>query len=396
MAENLRSVAPVNWISSDKPGATPAQGIALCLSGGGYRAMLFHLGAVWRLNELGYLKRLNRVSSVSGGSITAGLLGLRWKSLQLDVAQAPKTEFDALIVQPIRKLASTTIDAESVLKGLLPFSSVNEAVTKTYQTCLFGDATLQDLPDDPRFVINATSVQSGVLWRFSRPFMADWRVGVVPRPTTFLAFAVAVSSAFPPFLSPARLTLDPAAFEPGSGDGLQIAPFTSEAVLTDGGVYDNLGLETAWKKFDTILVSDGSASLAAESKPATDWALHSYRILNIIDNQVGSLRKRDLIRSYELPNTDSLYREGSYWGMRSEIAKYPAFVASNCFFDSQNCPVTRTSALAATPTRLSALDDNLQERIVNWGYAICDAAMHAHIDPNLPRASDFPYPLAKV
>jgi len=359
--------------------------------------MLFHLGAVWRLNELGYLKRLDRVSSVSGGSITAGLLGLRWKPLQLDVAaQAPETEFDALIVQPIRKLASTTIDVESVLKGLLPFSSANEAVTKTYQACLFGDATLQDLPDDPRFVINATSVQSGALWRFSKPFMADWRVGVLPRPTTSLAFAVSASSAFPPFLSPARLPLDPAAFEPGSGDGLQIAPFTSEAVLTDGGVYDNLGLETAWKKFDTILVSDGGASLAAEGNPATDWALHSYRILNIIDNQVGSLRKRDLIRSYKLPNTDSLHRDGTYWGMRSEIANYPASVPSNCFFNSQNCPVTRTSALATTPTRLSALDDNLQERIMNWGYAICDAAMHAHIDPNLPRASDFPYPLAQV
>ena len=47
-------------------------GIALCLSGGGYRAMLFHVGAIWRLNELGYLPKLDRVSSVSGGSITAG------------------------------------------------------------------------------------------------------------------------------------------------------------------------------------------------------------------------------------------------------------------------------------------------------------------------------------
>ena len=47
--------------------------MALCLSGGGYRAMLFHVGALWRLNELGLLPRLDRVSSVSGGSITAGV-----------------------------------------------------------------------------------------------------------------------------------------------------------------------------------------------------------------------------------------------------------------------------------------------------------------------------------
>src|SRR5208282_640505 len=52
-------------------------GTALCLSGGGYRAMLFHLGSLWRLNEAGLLRKLNRISSVSGGSITAGMLGLQ-------------------------------------------------------------------------------------------------------------------------------------------------------------------------------------------------------------------------------------------------------------------------------------------------------------------------------
>jgi NTE family protein len=52
--------------------------MGLCLSGGGYRAMPFHLGAVWRLNEFGLLRKLVRISSVSGGSITAGVLGLAW------------------------------------------------------------------------------------------------------------------------------------------------------------------------------------------------------------------------------------------------------------------------------------------------------------------------------
>lgn len=35
-------------------------GIGLCLSGGGFRAMLFHLGAFIRLNELGLLRKLDR------------------------------------------------------------------------------------------------------------------------------------------------------------------------------------------------------------------------------------------------------------------------------------------------------------------------------------------------
>jgi NTE family protein len=49
----------------------------LALSGGGSRATLFHLGTRWRPNELGFLPKLDRVSSVSGGSITAGVLASR-------------------------------------------------------------------------------------------------------------------------------------------------------------------------------------------------------------------------------------------------------------------------------------------------------------------------------
>ena len=79
-------------------GETPQRGIGLCLSGGGYRAMLFHTGVLLRLAELGYLGTkersgkqgplgsLMRVSSVSGGSIIAGVLGLAWNYLQVDDA----------------------------------------------------------------------------------------------------------------------------------------------------------------------------------------------------------------------------------------------------------------------------------------------------------------------
>src|SRR3546814_4639377 len=74
----------------------PATGIGLCLSGGGYRAMLFHAGVLLRATELGYLGNtertgkhgqlgaLQRVSSVSGVSITAAVLALAWSKLQVD------------------------------------------------------------------------------------------------------------------------------------------------------------------------------------------------------------------------------------------------------------------------------------------------------------------------
>lgn len=382
----LESNQPVTGAAPEPTGG-PRAGIALCLSGGGYRAMIFHLGALWRLNQLGFLKKLARVSSVSGGSITAGVLAMAWKDLRFDESDVAGN-LNELVTKPIRRLANNTIDQGSILKGmLLPRRSISDEVTEAYRDHLFGKATLQDLPADnegPRFVINATNVQTKVLWRFSRPFMGDYRVGLVKNPTTEIAVAVAASSAFPPFLSPAELELHPSDFDPDTPAVLKDDAYRSNVVLTDGGVYDNLGLETAWKTYDTILVSDGGGAVDDEADPERDWARHSYRILNLIDNQVRSLRKRQVIDSYKQGG-----RKGAYWGIRTNIADYGLSDAMNCAFD-------RTIELAAVATRLKALNVTLQEKIINWGYAVCDAALRRHVDAIALAPLNFPYPTAGV
>lgn len=127
----------------------------------------------------------------------------------------------------------------------MPGTSVADPIARAYRRHLFGEATLQQLPSDtegPRFVINATNVQTKVLWRFSKPFMGDYRAGLIKNPTLELAQAVAASSGFPPFLSPLRLTSQTSGFDRSTNGGLQMAPYTTRIVLTDGGVYDNLGL----------------------------------------------------------------------------------------------------------------------------------------------------------
>src|SRR6266567_107235 len=156
--------SPVRVTPQDD-GAAFKNAIALCLSGGGYRAMLFHIGTLWRLNEAGYLGKLDRISSVSGGSITAGVLALHWKNLGI-APNAPAPRF-SVVVDEIRKIASHTIDIGSVFEGVFSPGTVSEKIQKAYDDMLFHGATLQDLPDEPpRFVINATNVQSTVLWRF--------------------------------------------------------------------------------------------------------------------------------------------------------------------------------------------------------------------------------------
>ena len=371
---------PVESIETDRPGRGPADGVALCLSGGGYRAMLFHAGTLWRLNEAGVLPTLARISSVSGGSIAAGVLAMNWGRLELGHGQ-PKVSpsFVPLLVEPVRALARQTLDVRSVLSGLLWFGSISDKVVKAYRSYLFGDKTLQDLPDAPQFIFNATNVQSGALWRFAKSFMADWKVGTVQQPVVSLAEAVAASSAFPPVLSPFRLKLRDEQFAPGTGKYLQRPPFTTDVRLTDGGVYDNLGLETAWKAYRTVLVSDAGAKMAAESDPKTNWASHAYRVLELIDNQVRALRKRQLIGSYK---TDM--RDGAYWGIVTDISNYQ-------LSDALAAPVERTQELANLPTRLRKTDERTQERLINWGYAVCDAAVRKHWSVTDPPGG-LPYP----
>src|SRR5215204_3460831 len=200
------SNARVQSIPLDEPKGKPKEAVGLCLSGGGYRAMVFHTGVLWRLYEAGLLKEVERISSVSGGSITAGVLALKWSRLSFDPARL-RADFVSEVVNPIRALASETIDQEAILLGLILPGRVSERVVAAYEEHLFGKATLQNLPDNPRFVINATNVQSGALWRFMKPYMRDYRVGEVKAPTVTLAQAVAASSAFPPVLSPVEMRL---------------------------------------------------------------------------------------------------------------------------------------------------------------------------------------------
>src|SRR5438094_8510142 len=84
----------------------------LAMSGGGFRATLFHLGTLWRLNELAYLPNLDRISSVSGGSITSGVLAVRWPKLQWTKGVA--VNFSDQIVQPLRALCALALDAPAI------------------------------------------------------------------------------------------------------------------------------------------------------------------------------------------------------------------------------------------------------------------------------------------
>ncbi|MVT55287.1 patatin-like phospholipase family protein [Bradyrhizobium yuanmingense] len=372
-------------------------GIAMALSGGGFRAMLFHAGAFVRLNELGLLEKMERISSVSGGSIAAGYLGLSWSKLGNADVDGVFPNFKALIADPLLAFSRRKIDIVDALTGLLPWTSAAEQVAETYEEHLFGDATLQALPDKPRFVFCATNLQTGVLWRFSKPYAGDYVVGRLDNPNIALARAVAASSAFPPVLSPLILEMPTNSFanwQTGpSIPAKDLASLRSRIVLTDGGVYDNHGIEPVLKRYRTIFVSDGGAPFARMAPLETDWISQLKRIVDVTDNQVRALRRRDLIARFtegnKAPTQEAIAgdypRKGAYWGIDTDPGKLsPA--------KPVKCDVSVTRMLARVATRLSDLGEQTSKQLINWGYSICDRSVRVNytgtvntkIDPHLP------------
>jgi len=410
MPDTTNLVSPVTLLPGDakKP---VEDNIAVCLSGGGYRAMLFHTGVLWRLIELDLLSprahtatlpgggtvnlgTFKRISSVSGGSIISGMLGLKWKNLKFNTPQLVASYVDE-VVTPIRELAGVTLASDSVkgivrvLGSVVAPGSVSQYVAAAYDEHLFHKARLNELPADPRWVINASNLQSGALWRFMSPYMGDWKVGLTKRTDKVtVARAVAASSAFPPILAPAKFKLDEADFVPGSGakgaDNLQRAPFTTHVQLADGGVYDNLGLETAYKRYRTLFVSDAGAPFKSQEDVPTNWAGLGKRVIDVVDNQVRSLRKRLLLNALVAGE-----RRGAFWPIDADIASFPAP-------GKLPCPYEKTRLLATVDTDLGKKDAKTQERLINWGYAVCDAALRTYVSTSWPAPGDFPYPRAGV
>jgi NTE family protein len=349
--------------------------LAICLSGGGYRAMLFHAGVLRRLNELGVLAVCDRVSSVSGGSIAAGVLAHRWRELEFDgagVAVNWEVVENALLAQGGRR-----IDVLATVTGVLPGTTAANQVARHYRRRLFGTTTLQDLPDHPRFVFTSTNVVTGTLMRWSKSYAADYSVGQIRAPRTSLASVVASSSAFPPFLSPLRMRVREPFVDFEESRPVEGAP--TRLWLTDGGVYDNLGLQPA-DQCHTVLASDAGMPFGQRRPRLPDWFSQLRRVTSLIDRQVRARRREALMDEL----TDG-QRYGALWTIDTPMSRFPASGALPC-------PIDATQRLARIPTRLWALRPADRDRLVNWGYACADAAVRSYLDPDAEPPERFPRP----
>jgi NTE family protein len=344
-------------------------GIGLCLSGGGFRATLFHLGALRRLQELGVLAKLWTISSVSGGSIAAAHLATRapWP-IALSGA-----DWDERIGAPLRSLTRHNFRTLPLLTRLFPWnwfrrSAAVETLARSFERRLTPLA-LGELPALPMFLLSATDMAFGDNWVFEKDRMGAYQPGyVTPFPADWpLARAVAASACFPPVFNPMRLTFSKDRYVEGHAfAGKERDEAFEDLRLTDGGNYDNLALEPVWKKHETVLVSDGGGLFPF--RPDRNLFRRLQRYTAIVENQARALRKRWLVASLQ---TGVLH--GTYWGIGSARSRYDEHDRIGYSKDFAQ------TVIAPIRTDMDAFSEPEAAVLENHGYLMADVAMQKHV-----------------
>lgn len=327
--------------SSELEIADEGRRIGLALSGGGFRASLFHIGVLARLAELDLLRQVEVLSCVSGGSIIGALYylylkreldehgeidsprlielvdemerhflsvvqtNLRWRvfanlssNLRLARSDYSRTDrfgdmLDKHLYRPIwggdrsRPVEMRTLDIHP--RGQRDFNPITDNLKRHCKV--------------PMLVVNATTLNTGHNWRFgvdrmgeparlktARQVDKNWLLcqsrynGLAHDYANMpLGQAVAASAAVPGFFEPfplSRLYPDPERPE----KHLRTA-------LVDGGVYDNLGTEVLVERGCThFLVSDASGQLTDSAEPDTRIGPTIARSSHILMDRVRELQ----------------------------------------------------------------------------------------------------------
>ncbi|MCS4159414.1 patatin-like phospholipase family protein [Salinibacter ruber] len=264
--------------------------IGLALSGGGFRAAVFHLGALKRLEEAEILPHVDILSTVSGGSITGALYALR--CAQRGDGRPGTYAVDDLI-EEIKELVTQNLrrqalygDVGNTLQTVGSFLSQNirrtPLLADELDQQLFGGALLSDLPN--WIVVNAMNLATGKRWKFFADRAGDFRVGATNKTDDIgLNEAVTASAAYPLLTDPYPFRgrwedfrgdlLDHRWRQPDqrrSGDisrwRRRYGKHKGEVTfpLVDGGIYDNLGLNSLRSmNVDYVIYSSAASASTA-------------------------------------------------------------------------------------------------------------------------------------
>jgi len=278
--------------------------IGIALSGGGIRAAIFHLGVLKWMAENNMLEDIVRISSVSGASLGIGLIyscnDHKWPT---------SSEYINDVLPKIQKVVMSK-DIEIIALIKLIFSpwwwnkKVN-LVAQVMQKYWGVSGKISDLGKNPMWYINCTTFETGKRFLFSQEKMGDYQIGYVKNPEISIADAAAASAGFPVLIGPYKIKTDRYLWTKPPYEKKDWTPSKDKYFhLWDGGVYDNLGLESVYKLdqggcpcegVDYIIVSNASASIGYKKRKNGFSGKNLMRLLDIAMSQVGALRNRNLM-----------------------------------------------------------------------------------------------------
>jgi len=323
----------------------PQETFAIALSGGGSRAMAFHLGCLRSLHKADLLQNVTVISSVSGGSVLAALYCYHngdFDSFERIARKFIKQGF----VGPAIRIAFTTLEGikalacfsrmaidriaafivrcfllaispdvieniEWIHESHLRRSASRTTILQRVFSEIFESSTLSKLRSDkPKLIIVACELRNKTAFYFASDGAGSWRLGMADPNNIEIARAVVSSAAYPSLLP----ALDECMTFKKNGE-----VSTRRITLTDGGVYDNLGLSPLWpdrspeislhvSTYDRLVVSRAGYGLAQEA-PTTFWSSRMKsvvycalaRVENLSINRLFDLVKAGKIKGLLLP-----------------------------------------------------------------------------------------------
>ena len=310
---------------SNEPDLTSSP-FALALSGGGYRATLFHLGALRRLNEVRIFGRTTRIVSVSGGSLLLGFLASRIpEALAFENGVKPE-DWEEKVSKPVHAFVTKDLRTSQIIRNVLLFSifgrkrRLNKAIS--HLSKIYGNARLSDLefdPKDPKFpelYILSTDCIFGQAFRLSNnpKKSGHSKIGWADLTETSFAEACMVSACFPPLFGPYFPNLRKEQFSGGEASASDLEKIPDIA-LADGGLYDNIGVNLvsgASSKF-IRLYSDAGSPLSYNDKKWTKTPFVTLRYMQLMSNFVGTLNIQRIKAS-----TKNRY---AFWSSKYEVKK---------------------------------------------------------------------------
>jgi NTE family protein len=346
-------------------------GLKLSFSGGGFRAMFYCLGGYRRLVELGLDSKVTHISSVSGGSITAGMI-------LHALSNGPFSDvenFDKRVSFPLKSLGQINLRKKLIKKAFIPnFQNLKPELPRTRFSRLLPELlnehvyygkNMNQIPSSPEWSCNATCLNTMKRFRFKANDIYGNELGYSKDIENIdIALAVAASSAFPIMFAPIRFNVTNRKFINTYG--------TTDIkykilYLTDGGVYDNLGSENLLKEDVPFIIMDASAEtpLWKESyKP--NYLNLNWRTFSVSLEQIVLLRRRLI---YHFPNSNCvqlLIGRSVDTITQMEMKSRPPY---RTFPNYTDCPIEIQQLIAGLRTDLDAFHD-IEIDFLMWSGAI--------------------------